>query len=88
MARTLTSGAEAVPKPGERKTVQARILGYADDIGWTGVPRAEAERRRGFDPARATPKEQARGASLLFGDLLHVQFRAFNPKHKETEGAR
>ena len=37
-------------KPGEHKTVQARILAYAEDIGWTFVSREEAERRRGFEP--------------------------------------
>ena len=37
-------------KPGEHKTVQARILQYAQEIGWTYVPRAEAEERRGFPP--------------------------------------
>ncbi|MEK7875384.1 MAG: hypothetical protein AAB325_04290 [Pseudomonadota bacterium] len=73
--------------PGEHKTVQARILHYAQEIGWTYVPRAEAERRRGFDPAGATPAERARTASLYFGDLLHTQIRAFNPKYKEAEGA-
>jgi type I restriction enzyme R subunit len=76
-----------MPKPGEHKTVQARILEYAHDIGWTYVPRAEAERRRGFDPAGVRLEEQARGASLFFGDLLHAQVRAFNPKYKEAEGA-
>jgi type I restriction enzyme R subunit len=35
-------------KPGEHKTVQLRILAYAQEIGWTYVPRDEAERRRGF----------------------------------------
>ena len=39
-----------MPKPGEHKTVQARILQYAQEIGWTYVPRAEAEARRGFPP--------------------------------------
>jgi type I restriction enzyme R subunit len=37
-------------KPTEHKTVQARILEYADAIGWTIVPREEAERRSGFEP--------------------------------------
>ena len=37
-------------KPGEHKTVQARILGYAEAIGWTFVPREEAEQRRGLEP--------------------------------------
>ena len=73
--------------PTEYKTVQARILAYAQEIGWTFVPRDEAERRRGFDPAGATSEERARKASLFFGDLLHAQVRAFNPKYKEAEGA-
>jgi len=76
-----------MPAPTEHKTVQARILKYAQEIGWTYVPRAEAARRRGFDPAGATPEERARKASLFFGDLLHAQIRAFNPKYKEAEGA-
>ncbi len=37
-----------MPKPGEHKTVQARILQYAQEIGWTFVPREEADRRRGI----------------------------------------
>ena len=60
-----------MPTPGEHKTVQARILKYAQEIGWKFVPRAEAERRRGFDPDGATPQDRARKASLFFGDLLH-----------------
>ena len=60
-----------MPTPTEHKTVQARILAYAQDIGWTYVPRDEAERRRGFDPAGATPEERAHKASLFFSDLLH-----------------
>jgi type I restriction enzyme, R subunit len=35
-----------MPKPSEHETVQARILEYAHEVGWTIVPRAEAERRR------------------------------------------
>ncbi|NTU43442.1 MAG: HsdR family type I site-specific deoxyribonuclease, partial [Nitrospirales bacterium] len=76
-----------MPKPTEHKTVQARILSYAQEIGWRFVPRAEAEARRGFDPDGATPEDRARPASLFFGDLLHSQVRAFNPRHKEAEGA-
>ncbi len=74
-------------KPTEHKTVQSRILAYAQEIGWCNVPRAEAEKRRGFDLDGATPEERARPASLYFGDLLHAQVRAFNPKYKEAEGA-
>jgi type I restriction enzyme R subunit len=40
-------------KPTEHKTVQARILAYAEEIGWTIVSREEAERRRGFEPQMA-----------------------------------
>jgi type I restriction enzyme R subunit len=76
-----------MPVPGEHKTVQARILKYAQDIGWTFVPRAEAETRRRFDPDGAMPEDRARTASLYFGDLLHAQACAFNPKYKEAEGA-
>jgi type I restriction enzyme R subunit len=76
-----------MPAPGEYKTVQARILAYAQEIGWSFVPRDEAERRRGFDPAGASPEERARKATLFFGDLLHSQVRAFKPKYKEAEGA-
>lgn len=76
-----------MPSPGEHKTVQARILAYAQEIGWTFVPRAEAERRRGFDADAPTPDERARHAFLFFGDLLHAKVREFNPKYKEAEGA-
>ncbi len=31
-----------MPVPNEHKTVQARILAYAQEIGWRYVPRAEA----------------------------------------------
>lgn len=43
--------------PGEHKTVQARILRYAQEIGWTFVPRAEAEARCGFKAEGVTPAE-------------------------------
>src|SRR5437016_8448542 len=76
-----------MPAPGEHKTVQARILKYAQEIGWKFVPRAEAEMRRGFDPDGLTLEDRARTASLFYGDLLHAQVREFNPKYKEAEGA-
>src|SRR3989304_4111203 len=76
-----------MPGPGEHKTVQARILAYAQDIGWTYVPREEAERRRGFDPDGPTPEDRARLASLFFDALPHAQVLKFNPKYKEAEGA-
>jgi type I restriction enzyme, R subunit len=76
-----------MPKPSEHKTVQARLLRYAQEIGWTFVPQAEAERRRHFDPDAATPKESARNASLFFDDLLYAKARELNPKYKDAEGA-
>jgi hypothetical protein len=40
----------SMPTPSEHKTVQSCILAYAEAIGWTIVPREEAEQHRGFDP--------------------------------------
>ena len=75
-----------MPKPGEHKTVQSRILTYAQEIGWTYVPRAEAEARRGFDAAEIKAEDRARNASLFFEELLDSQVRAFNPRYKATPG--
>ncbi len=73
-------------KPGEHKTVQARILKYAGEIGWAVVPRKEAEVRRGFDPDTA-PRDRAKGVSLFFDDLLDTKVREFNSCYSEAEGA-
>ena len=73
-------------KPGEHKTVQARILKYAKEIGWTVVPREEAEARRGFDPG-APPKDRAKNTSLFFDDLLDEKVRLFNPRYSDAKGA-
>src|SRR5690606_33708711 len=59
---------------------------YAGAIGWTIVSRAEAERRRAFDPA-VPAKERARGASAFFEELLYGKVRAFNPCYGEAPGA-
>jgi type I restriction enzyme R subunit len=75
-----------MPTPGEHKTVQARILAYAEVIGWTFVSREEAERRRGFDP-EVPPADRARNRSLFFDDLLYAKVREFNPRYAEAEGA-
>jgi type I restriction enzyme R subunit len=75
-----------MPTPSEHKTVQARILAYAKEVGWVVVPREEAERRRCFN-AEATGSERARGASLYFEDLLDAQVRRFNPRYTEAAGA-
>lgn len=69
-----------MPKPGEHKTVQARILHYAQEIGWTFVPREEADRRCGVDAS-------GRPASLYFDDLLYQTVEAFNPAYSEALGA-
>ena len=74
-------------KPGEHKTVQARIIAYAQEIGWTYVPRAEAEKRRWFDHTKKTPAEKAAQASPYFDDLLDAQVRKLNPKCAEGPGA-
>ncbi|MGB5467093.1 MAG: hypothetical protein WBM84_13530, partial [Sedimenticolaceae bacterium] len=75
-----------MPTPGEHKTVQARILEYAEAIGWTFVPREEAEQRRGFDPG-VLPADRAKNRSLFFDDLLDAKVREFNPRYTEAEGA-
>src|ERR1700732_3957195 len=74
-------------KPGEHKTVQDRILAYAQEIGWTYVHRREAEKRRGFDHSKSIPAEQAANASPYFDDLLDTQVRKLNPKYAEGPGA-
>ena len=75
-----------MPTPSEHKTVQARILEYAEAIGWTIVSREEAERRRGFDPV-APLKEHAKGRSLFFDNVLDAKVREFNPRYAEDKGA-
>jgi type I restriction enzyme R subunit len=62
---------ESMSKPTEHKTVQARILEYAEAIGWKIVPREEAEERRGGIPAPLRGKVGDRNVpapfSLFFG---------------------
>jgi len=69
-----------MPKPGEHKTVQARILQYAQEIGWTFVSRLEAEKRRGVDAS-------GKPGSLYFDDLLYQKVEEFNLLYNEAEGA-
>jgi type I restriction enzyme R subunit len=69
-----------MPKPGEHKTVQARIFQYSQEIGWTFVSRLEAERRRGV-------KGNEKPVSLYFDDLLYRKVKEFNPLYNEAEGA-
>lgn len=67
-----------MPTPGEHKTVQARILAYAQELGWAVVPREEVERRRGFDAA-AQGNERAHSTS---NRLSALQDRFFTLGHK------
>lgn len=72
-------------KPTEHKSVQARILKYASEIGWAIVPQAEAEGRRGFDASAASPREKAKNASRFFTDTLFEKVKEFNPKFKDSK---
>jgi len=75
-----------MPKPGEQKTVQSRIITYAQEIGWTFVSREEAETRRGFNNHSGNIQEKAQQASLFFDDTLYQKVRQFNPKYTEAQG--
>ncbi|MEZ5106797.1 MAG: HsdR family type I site-specific deoxyribonuclease [Draconibacterium sp.] len=72
-------------KPTEHKSVQARILKYANEIGWTIVSQGEAESRRGFDSSAASPREKAKNASRFFTDTLFEKVKEFNPKFKDSK---
>ena len=74
-------------KPGEHKTVQARILAYAQEIGWMYIPRADVEESRGFDRTKQTPAEQPADASPYMDDVLDERVRHFNSKYTEGPGA-
>lgn len=71
--------------PTEYKSVQSRILKYADDIGWAIVSRCEAETRRGFDNSQPSPRERALNASRFFTDTLYDKVKQFNPRFKDTK---
>jgi type I restriction enzyme R subunit len=72
-----------MPTPGEHKTVQARILAYAEVTGWTMVAREEAAARR----AMKNEELGIKNVSLFFDDLLDAKVREFNPRYAEAEGA-
>ena len=74
-----------MPSCTEFKTVQARILQYAQEIGWAYVPREEAERRRRFlphpnplpeDGAREMMEHQLMTAQIRVHDLVLDEFLA------------
>jgi len=76
-----------MPVPTEHKTVQARILYYAQEIGWSFVSRSEAENRRGFNHESAGIQERCRNGLLYFDDLLYSKVKEFNPQYRESAGA-
>jgi hypothetical protein len=63
-----------MPALGEHKTVQARILKYAQKIGWTYVPREEAERRRRFVP-HPNPLPEYGAREMMEQQLMTAQIR-------------
>jgi hypothetical protein len=65
-----------IPNPTEQKTVQSRILAYAQEIGWTYVPREESERRRRFLPHPNPPQGQAR--EMMEQQLMTAQLRVYD----------
>jgi type I restriction enzyme R subunit len=73
-------------KPGEHKTVQARVLSYAEAIGWTIVSREEAEQRRRVERIKDEGGRMKNG-SLFFDGLLDAKVREFNPRYSEAAGA-
>ncbi len=72
-------------KPTEHKSVQSRILKYANDNGWTIVSQSEAESRRGFDTSATSPREKAKNASRFFTEILFEKVKEFNPKFKDSK---
>lgn len=76
-----------MPSPGEHKTVQARILRYASDIGWDVVTQADSERLRGFDPSIPSPADRAYRASLFLREVFAKKMSEFNPGYDDTPDA-
>ena len=74
-----------MPTLGEHKTVQAYILRYAQEIGWTYVPRNEAEARRGFDPSGATSEERAHKAP---NGKIYTMIKVAEPLFKAPEAEK
>ncbi|MGR3220856.1 MAG: type I restriction endonuclease subunit R, partial [Candidatus Anammoxibacter sp.] len=86
-------------KTTEHKSVQARILKYASEIGWDIVSRDEAEERRGFyseitvkdedysyDIAAESAEKysvRTKNTSLYFDDVLSGKIKEFNPAYTE-----
>ena len=64
----------------EHKTVQQRILEYANEIGWQIVTQSKAEELRHFDSSASLPQKELKGSSLFFKDILIKKLKEFNPK--------
>jgi len=71
----------------EHKTVQQRILEYAQDIGlpngkvnWQYISQSKAEELRHFDTSASLPQERIKNSSLFFKDILTQKLIEFNPK--------
>ena len=62
-----------MPVSGEHKTVQARIIAYAQEMAGAMCLAPKPSPGRGFDKDRLTTEDRARPALLYFGDLHHAQ---------------
>ena len=69
-------------KPNEHKKVQARILAYAETVGWAVVSREEAEDRRAGFPTRRDGETAGRNvpapSSLFLPSLPDAKVRDSN----------
>ena len=65
-----------MPARAEHKTVQARILKYAQEIGWTYVPRAATKRRRRF-LAHSSPLPADGAREMMEHQLITAQIRVY-----------
>lgn len=68
----------------EYSSVQKPILKYAQELGWSLVPRTEADAFRGFKQ-EGISKDRAVGSSLFFPDLLYAKVKQFNPKYTDSK---
>src|SRR4030066_1757046 len=64
----------------EHKTVQQRILEYAQEINWKFILQSKAEELRHFDTSASLPQERIKSSSLFFKDILIQKLTEFNPK--------
>ena len=62
-----------MPSPAEHKTVQARILAYAEAAGWTIVSREEAMQQRGFEPQMAQMGADSVNSMTICGHLRNLR---------------